>query len=232
MRPPTHSYTLVYKFARHLVAKGIFHALIALYPALVIIFHGALIRRCMVFIALILLRTQQYSAMSSIFPGISFYYGIISAQVDRWQKSQCIQGLSCGSGHFFCTLSEPRDSALNGSCNRRYSFFQVSQHTKPKKVVWKQIGKGRQRTMCARNTGIPRFSRSSWAENIVNVWLPHTNMEKLRSAIILVWNLAKAGLHPFCVLIWTFWTEYFTRLQSLHWLYNSFFSLVCCESTH
>ena len=42
-------YTLVYKFARQLVAKGIFYALIALHPALVIIFHGALIR-CMVLI--------------------------------------------------------------------------------------------------------------------------------------------------------------------------------------
>ena len=128
MRPPTHPYTLVYKFARHLVAKGIFHALIALHPALVIIFHGALIRRCMVFIALILLRTQQYSAMSSIFPGVPFYYGIISAQVDDRSLSA-----------FKDSHAEPRDLALNGSCNRRYSFFQVSQHTKPKKVVWKKI---------------------------------------------------------------------------------------------
>ena len=42
----------------------------------------------------------------------------------------------------------------------------------PYTPILTKVGKGRHVCVCARLTGIPRFSRSAWAENIANAWLP------------------------------------------------------------
>ena len=51
-------------------------------------------------------------------------------------------------------------------------------------------GKGSQRNMYACMKDIPRFSRSAWAENIANAWLPYTN----------IWETSKA--HNFNSKTW------------------------------
>ena len=51
-------------------------------------------------------------------------------------------------------------------------------------TVLSKWGKGRQPNTYALMTGIPRFSRSMWAENITNLCLPYTNIWK--GAIILI----------------------------------------------
>ena len=50
-------------------------------------------------------------------------------------------------------------------------------------AILNKSGKGRQRNMYAYMKGIPRFSRSAWAENIANAWLPIQTWEKLQRAV-------------------------------------------------